>query len=47
MTQIPIEQLIWAVKNKQCLEPYEKEAILVILREKITTSSNIILSDTE
>jgi hypothetical protein len=47
MNQIPIEQLIWAVENKDMLAPYEREAIVEILREFFVTPPNICVSETE
>jgi hypothetical protein len=54
MNQIPIDTLIWAVKNKDCLAPYEKDAIIQILVEyeprpenACSIPSNICLSETE
>jgi hypothetical protein len=47
MNQIPIDQLIWAVENKDMLAPYEREAILKILHEFFVTPPNICISETE
>jgi hypothetical protein len=49
MQPIPIDTLIWAIKNKDCLAPYEKDAIIQILKkyEENCIPSNICLSETE
>ncbi len=47
MNQIPIDQLIWAVENKDMLAPYEREAIVKLLREFFVIPPNTCTSETE
>jgi hypothetical protein len=54
MNQIPVDQLIWAIQHKDCLNPYERDAIIRILVEHeprpenaCSIPTNICLSETE